>query len=153
MFFRKTIKSVAIALACLSIVLAPVANTVGAEAKSAGALVWEHDVDKGKEQAKKDNKCLLVDLYTDWCTYCKKMDKVTFTDAKLQEYLADHCICLKANAEDKGAGQKLAESNGVTDFPSYLVFAPQGKLLGRIRGFRTADAFQKEVDGLLQKAQ
>ena len=153
MFSKKTIKSVAVALACLSIGFAPFASNMRAEAKSSGALVWEHDVDKSKEQSKKDNKCLLVDLYTDWCTYCKKMDKVTFTDPKLQEYLADHCICLKANAEDKGAGQKLAESNGVTDFPSYLVFSPQGKLLGRIRGFRTADSFQKEVDGLLQKSQ
>ncbi|MGI0086020.1 MAG: thioredoxin family protein, partial [Nitrososphaerales archaeon] len=92
-------------------------------------------------------------LYTDWCTYCKKMDKVTFTDPKLQQYLSDHCVCLKANAEDKGAGQKLAETNAVTDFPCYLVFGPQGKLMGRIRGFRAADTFQQEVDGILQHSQ
>ncbi|MCR9084859.1 MAG: thioredoxin family protein, partial [Cyclobacteriaceae bacterium] len=27
-----------------------------------------------------DPKMLLVDVYTDWCGWCKKMDKETFTD-------------------------------------------------------------------------
>ena len=36
--------------------------------------------DKGVDQAKKENKLLVVDFYTDWCHWCKVMDKETFAN-------------------------------------------------------------------------
>jgi len=46
-------------------------------------------------------KGVLVDVYTDWCGYCKIMDKHTFTDPEVVAYLAENYHLIKFNAEQK----------------------------------------------------
>ena len=48
-----------------------------------------------------NNKKFLVDVYTDWCGWCKVMDKKTFTDPVLIEYLNKNFHVVKFNAEQK----------------------------------------------------
>ncbi len=36
--------------------------------------------DEASELAVKEPKMILVSVYTDWCGWCKKMDRETFTD-------------------------------------------------------------------------
>ncbi len=49
----------------------------------------------------KSNKKYLVDIYTDWCGWCKVMDKKTFTDPTVQEYLKENYHLIKFDAEQK----------------------------------------------------
>lgn len=145
-------KPFVVAVSLLSLLgFAPYANS--AHAKAAQELVWESDVDKVMEEGRHLNKYVLADVYTTWCVPCKKMDKTTFEDAGLRSFLNDHFVCLKVNAEDKGAGEKFAENNKVGMFPTSLVFTPQGKLLGKVTGFKTAEQFRNDLDALLQRAQ
>ena len=54
--------------------------------------------------AKEDNsekKKYLIDVYTDWCGWCKVMDKKTFTDPEIQEYLRENFHIVKFNAEQR----------------------------------------------------
>jgi len=44
---------------------------------------------------------LLIDVYTDWCGWCKKMEKDTYSNPKLVEYVNSHFYAVKLNAEDK----------------------------------------------------
>jgi uncharacterized protein YyaL (SSP411 family) len=57
------------------------------------------------EEALKANeikkKKIFVDIYTDWCVWCKKMDKSTFRDPKVANYLNKHFYPVKFNAEQK----------------------------------------------------
>lgn len=48
-----------------------------------------------------NNKKFIVDVYTDWCGWCKVMDKKTFTDPALIEYLNKNFHVVKFNAEQK----------------------------------------------------
>ena len=52
--------------------------------------------------ADKDGKKILVDFYTDWCGWCKKMDKDTYTNAEIIKYLNKNYHAVKFNAEQKG---------------------------------------------------
>lgn len=58
---------------------------------------WEEAIELCKTKPKK----LCVDVYTDWCSWCKRMDKGTFTDPKVMEYLAANYYPVKFNAEQK----------------------------------------------------
>ena len=50
------------------------------------SLKWK-SFDEGMAEAKKSNKKLLVDVYTDWCGWCKKMDASTYGNAEVAAYL------------------------------------------------------------------
>lgn len=49
----------------------------------------------------KGSKKYLVDVYTNWCGWCKVMDKQTFSDPTIQAYLEDNFHVIKFNAEQK----------------------------------------------------
>ncbi|MFA6923394.1 MAG: DUF255 domain-containing protein [Bacteroidales bacterium] len=50
---------------------------------------------------KQNPKKILIDLYTDWCGWCKRMDAVTFTNKVIAKYMNTHYYCVKFNSERK----------------------------------------------------
>ncbi len=44
-------------------------------------------------------KKVFIDFYTDWCTYCRKMDKVVFTKPELIDVLNEQYYAVRFNAE------------------------------------------------------
>ena len=46
-------------------------------------------------------KKLLIDLYTDWCGWCKVMDKNTYSKAEIVHYINENFYPVKFNAEQK----------------------------------------------------
>ncbi len=50
---------------------------------------------------KKEPRPLLVDLYTNWCGWCKEMDRTTYKNAKVAAYINQHYYAVKFDAESK----------------------------------------------------
>ena len=50
---------------------------------------------------KKKPKKIFIDMYTDWCGWCKRMDATTFTDSAVSAYLNENFYCVKFDAEQK----------------------------------------------------
>lgn len=48
-----------------------------------------------------NEKHLFVDVYTEWCGWCKKMDKTTFSDPEIVEIMNKYFIPVKFDAEQK----------------------------------------------------
>jgi thioredoxin-related protein len=50
---------------------------------------------------KKEPRKIMIDVYTDWCGWCKKMDAETFTDPIIANYINTNFYAVKFNAESK----------------------------------------------------
>lgn len=65
-----------------------------------GGLMWT-TFDKLANEDNSSKKKYLVDVYTEWCGWCKVMDKKTFTDPAIQNYLKKNFHIVKFDAERK----------------------------------------------------
>ncbi len=111
-------------------------------------ITW-HKYDEGLKVAKKENKHVFVDFYTNWCGYCKKMDRETFTESEVIKMFGDNFIAVKVNAESQDTldidGFRITEQNlsskefGVKGYPTFWFLKPDGTKLGAISGYRPAN--------------
>ena len=59
------------------------------------------------EAAKKENKLVFIDFYTDWCGPCRMMARDVFPQKELGEYMNEKFVNIKLNAEKEGLGFTL----------------------------------------------
>ena len=113
-----------------------------------------HDLEAAQ---KTEQKKVFVDVYTDWCGWCKKMDASTFLDEKLVGYLNENYYCVKLDGEEKeilkykGQEFKFVKSGrrgynelphqllrGRLSYPTLVFLDENSDVLQDFRGFRNA---------------
>jgi len=60
-----------------------------------------YTIQEAEQLNKKVAKPIFIDTYTDWCGWCKKMDKDTFTNSVISDILNNKFYPVKFNAEGK----------------------------------------------------
>jgi thioredoxin-related protein len=124
-----------------------------------GLVKWmsfEEAVAKSKVEKKK----IFIDVYTDWCGWCKVMDKKTFNDPKVAKILNENFYPVKFNAEqtedvvfngntfkfvpsgNKGTHQLAAAllSNQLS-YPTVVFLDEEFRIIQPLAGFREAPEF------------
>lgn len=122
-------------------------------AQEADKIKW-YTANEAFELQKKEPKKILMDVYTDWCGWCKRMDASTFTNPKVVEYLNKHYYCVKFNAEGKenvtynqttftndgkyGKSHSFAVAvlNGKMSYPSIAYFDEKSALITTVAGYQ-----------------
>ncbi|MFK8103515.1 MAG: thioredoxin family protein [Saprospiraceae bacterium] len=66
-------------------------------AKKVKWYTWEEAVEANKTEKKK----FIIDIYTDWCGWCKVMDKKTFSKKQVATYINENFYPVKLNAEQR----------------------------------------------------
>jgi uncharacterized protein YyaL (SSP411 family) len=66
-----------------------------------GQEVKWYSIEQAIELNKKEPRKIMVDVYTDWCGWCKKMDISTFSNKVIADYLNTTYYPVKFNAEQK----------------------------------------------------
>ncbi len=116
---------------------------------AAPAQTWE-SFNAGMEKAKASKKTILVDIYTDWCSWCKKMDANTYSDAKVKDYLKKYYTIIKLNAESttpimyQGKSMspaEFAQGMGVSGYPATLFMKSNGDGITLVPGYSEAPMF------------
>ena len=115
-------------------------------------IEWLKSYDTALAQAKKDKKIVLVDIYTDWCGWCKKLDRDTYSDTNVQAKVAKDFIAVKVNPEKSAAGAKLAQQFGVRGFPFIAFVGADGRTLSQIGGYVNAAKFLDQLEQVAKPA-
>ena len=113
-------------------------------------------------QREGNTKKVFIDVYTDWCGWCKKMDKDTFQNPKVAEYMQEHFLMVKFNAEGKEpvefdgrtfeyvpSGRRgyhqlaLALLKGKLSYPTVVFLDEDMKMLSPVPGYQRVDPFMQ----------
>ncbi len=110
--------------------------------------------DEGIAEAQKTGKKVLIDVYTTWCVWCKRMDANTYTDDQVASYLSKHYVLVKLNAESsapliyKGkpySEQDLARAFGVSGYPTTVFLKSNGDPITGMPGYAEAEKFRDVI--------
>jgi thioredoxin-related protein len=123
--------------------------------KATGEVKW-YTFEEAVKLNEKNPKKIFIDVYTDWCSWCKVMDQKTFTNTEIADYLNMHYYPVKFNAEskepitfqgrvfeNKGEGRRsphelaVALLQGKMSYPSIAYMDENNQLLTAVPGYVT----------------
>lgn len=117
------------------------------------------------ERSKKEKRKIFIDVYTDWCGWCKVMDNKTFTDPEVAKLLNEKFWAVKFNAEQRadvvynGTTFKFVESgrsgyhqlaaallNNQLSYPNFVFLNDQFHIIPVIQGQASLPGYRKPED-------
>ena len=122
---------------------------VPAAAGPGSAVQWR-GWDRGLEEAKSSGRPVLVDVYTDWCGWCRRMEANVYSRPEVRNYLNRKFVTIKLDAEASAparyegkafTSRSLAARFGVSGYPTTLFLRPAGEHLVSVPGYVEADQF------------
>lgn len=131
-----------------------------AQAQDINWISWEEAVELSKTDAQP--KKIFVDVYTDWCGWCKKMDENTFQNPEVSKYMQDNFYMVKMDAESKdpieyqGKTFKFVPSGrrgyhelaaallqGRMSYPTVVFLDEQLNMLSPVPGYQQVEPFMQ----------
>jgi thioredoxin:protein disulfide reductase len=107
-------------------------------------LQWNTNLEQSFSVAKENNKPIVLDFTAEWCTACKELEAMTFSDKMISKELKDNWTLTKVDAtRDSKELRTVLEKYNVKGFPTVIFFTPEGKEFGRFSGFLPPDKFSK----------
>ncbi|MBL6445232.1 DUF255 domain-containing protein [Fulvivirga sp. 29W222] len=124
-------------------------------------MSFEEAVEKSKNEKRK----IFIDVYTDWCGWCKVMDKNTFSQPEIAKYLNENYYPVKLDAEQtediefKGHTFKYVESgrrgyhqlaasllNNKLSYPTVVFLDEDFNMIQPMPGYQKPDQFEKVIN-------
>lgn len=90
---------------------------------------WSEDV---FEQAKRENKLVILDLEAVWCHWCHVMDEKTYHDADVVKLIQQHFLAIRV---DQDADPEISIRYEDYGWPATVIFAANGSELAKRRGY------------------
>jgi thiol-disulfide isomerase/thioredoxin len=111
---------------------------------------WTSDVEAAIERAEETDRMLLVDLYADWCGWCKVLERKVFATPEFQRF-AERFVLLRVDTEDGAEGTLLKARYRVSSLPTTLILDADMVQAGAVTGFKPPAEFIAAVETELAK--
>ncbi|KPL03171.1 MAG: hypothetical protein AMJ90_03830 [candidate division Zixibacteria bacterium SM23_73_2] len=112
-------------------------------------FIW-HKYDQGLKKAEKEKKHLLVYFFTNYCGYCRKMEKNTFSDQKVKEVLNSDYVSVRVDGGSRNkikfngaqiTERELASKYRVRGYPASWFLKPDGEKIAPLMGYTPPERF------------
>lgn len=110
------------------------------------------EFEEAMKRAAAQKQIVMIDFYTDWCGWCKELEKKTFPEPVFRAAMKDRFIMVRLNAE-KEDGYRLAMRYGVRSFPQCVFLTPELRVVQIIPGYMEAPAYAAELDSIWKRHQ
>ena len=114
----------------------------------AASVAWRKDLKQAAAEAEKTGKPILVQFTAEWCGYCHKMLRETFTDDAVIKQVNDCFVPVVLDADEH---DRLVEAVGVSAFPTTVIISPTLDVEAKIEGFHRPAGFTRRIDAFCQK--
>lgn len=153
----------------LTIMLAIIGLSATAQETKINWMTFDEAIEANREQPKK----IFIDVYTDWCGWCKRMDQTTFSNAVIARYMNENYYAVKFDAERsdtvqfaghefvgttqpngrKGSHQlAMALLKGKMSYPSYVIMNEQNKIIQVVSGYQDVKSFEPMLHYFVENA-
>ncbi|UCD54877.1 MAG: thioredoxin fold domain-containing protein [Candidatus Omnitrophota bacterium] len=138
---RKVIKKkfIAILLLSLSIFLFQAVSTY--------AISWNTRLESSLRKAELQKKPIMIYFYTDWCGWCEKLERETYSDSKVSK-LARKFISIKVNGDRE---RDIVKKYNIRGYPAVIFLSSDGNIMQRIGGYMDPGDFARIMQNILRK--
>ena len=132
----------------------------GLRAQEIDWMSWDEAV--ALAASEKNPKKVFVDVYTDWCGWCKRMDKDTFQNPEVAAYMSQNFYMVKMDgegtepitykgqtyefvAQGRNGYHQLAAAllQGRLSYPTVVFLDENFQMLSPVPGYQKPDAFMQ----------
>jgi len=123
-------------------------SLIGISIPVAGYCIsWSNDLSRGIGDAKSKHKPIMVDFYTSWCGWCKKLDQDTYSNTKVRN-LSQKFICVKVDGDKS---PNLISKYQIRGYPTIVFLDPAGNEITRIVGYADAGTLSAKMSEIATK--
>ena len=100
----------------------------------AGNQIQWRSYEDGKSLAQAESKKIFVNFRADWCNYCRTMEKETFTDTDIIDFLNSNFISIKVDVDRQ---KSVARKYNIQPLPDTWFLTEAGEVIGNRPGYLT----------------
>jgi thiol:disulfide interchange protein len=107
------------------------------------AINWRDNWSSALEEAQKENRRILLELYMDGCPHCTRLHNETHVDDAVIQAVNAKYVPVRLEGR---SNMDIVKQFNVTGAPTTLVFAADGKELHRFPGFYSASEYLEQLE-------
>jgi len=125
--FERLLKAAGVALAVGGVVYAAGAAGSRERTRAAASFAWVHSYDQAIALARAERRPVIIDFWADWCTACKELDRIAWSDPRVRE-AASAFVAVKLDGTDASdAFTDQAARFGVVGMPTVVFLDAKGR--------------------------
>ena len=126
-----------------ALLMTVMAVAVAACQQHASKTWFKGDLEAARAEAERRDTVVMIEFYTDWCNWCRRLEADTFSVPAVRSEL-EQIVSLRRDAEKEGA--ELAARFGVDSYPTMIFLDPAGNEMDRVIGYLPPDPFLERIE-------